>query len=400
MQKSKPAMNRISFPVKNKNQLKDWEIRIIQTTDVLNFVGDFNVIIALIVLNIIGFGGINIHFFIVFALSFFVFVANRLGKYIISSYLFFAIGNYLLSIAVLMMGIDTYALMYFFPITMSVVQIMGRKETYIHLVIWLIIYFINIVLLLTFADLYTKLPFDDASKQILVFFNVILAFFCGITIIGVITWNAINLENSIRKNITEKEVLLAEIFHRVKNNLNLVTSLLNIRKNKSNSPEVAEALEDCRNRVFSMALVHDKLYAENHLGQLNLNEFINDLLHSIELNLGEEAEINVFIDEEIYLSITKSVPTGLILNELFTNMYKHGKVEDRQLVVKLYITKVGKELTIQVCDNGPGISPKKEKGHNLGLELIDSLTEQLDGEFSLVTKDYEAGAKAILKFNL
>ncbi|MES2799902.1 MAG: sensor histidine kinase [Bacteroidota bacterium] len=301
---------------------------------------------------------------------------------------------------VLLMGLDSYSLMYFFPITLSVIHIFGRRETFIHLIVWLIIYFLNVGLLLFYAHFYQAIELSDDVKQIVIRFNILLAFFCGVAIIAIITWNSITLEESIRKKSKEKEILLAELFHRVKNNLNLVTSLLNIRKNKSNSAEVAEALEDCRNRVFSMALVHDKLYAENQIGLLNLNDFVDELLHSIELNLGEEAEIDVQFSGTIYLSLKKSVPAGLIVNELLTNVYKHAKVEGQQLVVKILIQHFDDEISIVISDNGPGFNLVKSGEKNLGLELVQSLADQLDGEFSLVNNHTQTGALATLTFKV
>lgn len=159
-----------------------------------------------------------------------------------------------------------------------------------------------------------------------------------------------------------------------------------------------EALEDCRSRVFSMSLVHDKLYSENHLGNLNLKEFVDALVYSMELHFGENAQININIPENINVSVSKSVPTGLILNELLTNVYKHAKTKKNHLELDIEIIDKENIITINVSDNGPGINKDFSKTGQLGLELIQSLTDQLDGEFSINNKENETGVIASLVF--
>ncbi len=385
-----------NFPIKNQDKLKEWQIVIIRKTDFLNIVGTLNVLLGLILFNSIGFHGLNTHFYIVFGLAFLTFLSNRTGKILISTYLFFAIGVYLLSVIVILVGIDTYALMYYFPITMSIVQLFGRKETFYHMVVWLFIYFFNIVLLLLFADNFVPIAMSETTHQIMSNFNILFAFFCGLILIAIITRNTINMETTMRKTAEEKELLLAELFHRVKNNLNLVTSLLNIRKNKSNSPEVIDALEDCRNRVFSIALVHQKMYSGKQIGNLNLNDFIKELIYNIEHIFGNDANVKIKMDDEIQLPVSKAVPTGLILNEVLTNVYKHAQIEGKRLEILVSVSKRAEILEFIVEDNGPGLGVPDQQLEHLGLELIHSLSEQLEGKFNL--QSTEIGTKATFTF--
>lgn len=297
---------------------------------------------------------------------------------------------------VILVGLDSYTLLYFFPITMSIVQLFGRKETFCHMVVWLVIYFFNIILLLVFSDNFEPVAMSESTHKFMSNFNVLFAFFCGLVLIGTITRNTINMETTMRKTAEEKELLLAELFHRVKNNLNIVTSLLNIRKNKSNSQEVIDALEDCRNRVFSIALVHQKMYSGKQIGNLNLNDFLRELIYNIEHIFGDEAEVKIKMDDEIQLPISKAVPTGLILNEVLTNVYKHAKVDGKRLEIFVNVLKKDNRIEFVVEDNGPGLRIPDQQFEHLGLELIHSLSEQLEGKFNLQNK--EIGTKATLTF--
>ena len=385
-----------NFPIKNQHELKEWQIVIIRKTDLLTIIGTFNVLLGLVLFNLIGFSSLNLHFYVVFGLAFLTFLANRAGKIVLATYLFFAIGSYLLSMLAVLAGMDTNALMYFFPITMSIVLLFGRKETFCHMVVWLLIYFINIVLLLLFADNFKPVEMSESTHQFMTNFNVIFAFLCGLVLISIIMRNAISMETNVRKTAEEKELLLAELFHRVKNNLNLVTSLINIRKNKSNSQEVIDALEDCRSRVFSIALVHQKMYSGKQIGNLNLNDFLKELIYSIEHIFEDEADVKIVMEDEIQLPVSKAVPTGLILNEVLTNVYKHARTEGKRLEIEVKALKKENILEFIVEDNGPGIGIPDQQSEHLGLELIHSLSEQLEGRFSLQNK--EIGTRATFTF--
>lgn len=382
--------------IRNEEHLKDWEKLLLRKTDFLSLIGTLNILLALSVFSYFGFTQLNVHFYAVFGLAVLVFISNRFGYYIISTYLFFAIGIYILSMAVLYMRLESNALMYFFPVTMSIVQLLGRKETFHHLIIWVIIYFMCISSLMYISESYVPYVPSEKLMGFLKIFNVLLSFLCGLMLIIIITWTNITQEKQIRKAFKEKELLLAELFHRVKNNLNIVTSLLNIRKNKSDSPEVAEALEECRNRIFSMALVHQQMYSGSNVGNLNLNVYLSELITSIEVSFGGDANVTMEIDDDIHLPIAKAVPTGLILNELLTNVYKHARTSGRELEVNIQVQLKGSYLTVHVIDNGPGIAEMAVGAHHLGLELIRSLSEQIDAKFNLANNENKAGTTATL----
>ncbi len=360
----------------------EWKKNLVRKVNFLSLIGSFNVIAALIIFNIIGFQFLNGHMFVVLGLAVVVFLLNYRAKFIPASYLFFAIGVYLLSIATIYMQLESNVLMYFFPLTLSIVQIYGRKEVFVHLVTWCIIYFMTISSLIILGPKYYPIHITDATMNTLKVFNGIFAFFCGLMQIAVITWLNIRQEEQIRNAVEEKRLLLAELYHRVKNNLNIVTSLLNIKKNNSNSQEVIDALEDCRGRVYSMALVHQQMYSGTKVGNLNMMDYLVELVRNVEHAFGGDADVILEVNsDELILPISKAVPIGLIMNELITNSYKHATIPDKKLEVKIHVEQNGNSLQIEVTDNGPGMKQDKQNSSTLGFELIRSLCEQIDASF-------------------
>lgn len=383
--------------VKNSSHLQKWEIELLRKLDFLTILGSTNILLALLAFSCFGFTQLNLHFCVVFALAALVFVANRYGKYFLSSYLFFAIGIYILSMTALYLRLESYSLMYFFPLTMSIVQLLGRREMFRHLIIWIIIYFICISTLMLFADDFTPFPIGEKTMIYIRNFNIILSFFCGLTLIIILTWTNISQDAKINKSSVDKELLLSELFHRVKNNLNIVTSLLNIRKNASESQEVKDALEECRSRIYSMALVHQQMYSDERMGNLNLRSYLSDLITSIEHSFGDQGEVSIINEKDIYLPIAKAVPAGLILNELLTNVYKHAQVPDRKLEISISIEAQNHGFSIQVSDNGPGLNTNDYHSvKNLGLDLIQSLSEQIDAHFDMANNKNGLGCLATL----
>ncbi len=369
----------------------EWEKNLVRKVNFLSLIGSFNVVACLIVFNIIGFSFLNFHLFVVLGLAVTILFLNYKGKFIPASYLFFSIGVYLLGVATVYMQLESNVLMYFFPLTLSIVQIYGRRETFLHLITWCTIYFLTIGFLVIFGSNYYPIKVPDTTMNALKVFNGLFAFFCGLMQITVITWLNIRQEEQVRSVIDEKRLLLAELYHRVKNNLNIVTSLINIKKNSSDSQEVIDALEDCRGRVYSMALVHQQMYSGSKVGNLNMMSYLVELIRNVEHALGGDADVILEVDsEELILPISKAVPIGLIMNELITNSYKHATLPDKKLIVKIHVSQIGNSLQVTVTDNGPGITAgKEEKQATLGFELIRSLCEQIDASFMIGKKTTE-----------
>ena len=280
------------------------------------------------------------------------------------------------------LGLDSYFILFYFPIILAVVQLLGRRETLTHMGIILLGYFLNIVLIsIAYKYNYNQVLLDSGMLPNVRLFTIILSSFTCLAFIAILRIESLKQEEMLKSVLKEKDILLAEVFHRVKNNMNVITSLLSLKKNVSNSNEVKIALDDCRNRVYSMALVHQKIFERKSIAGLDFSEYIKDLIKEISTSFGMDETTDYEIEtEKIELPLDYAIPVGLIVNELLTNMFKYAKQPNSRLRIKLNFSKKGNEVHLSLCDNGPGINPNKEIGsESMGFELIRALTDQIDG---------------------
>ena len=200
----------------------------------------------------------------------------------------------------------------------------------------------------------------------------------------------VEAEEKISASLKEKTLLLKEVHHRVKNNLQLVSSLLNIQASYIKDPEIKEIFKECRQRISSMALIHRKLYESRSYTSVYMDEYIEDLV-SILCNANNfntnQVELNLPL-ERINISADSAVPIGLIMNELMTNCFKHafsGK-PDEKIVITIKKNENKKYIDISVHDNGKGFPERINfrETETLGLQLVNTLIEQLNGNVELI----------------
>lgn len=207
-------------------------------------------------------------------------------------------------------------------------------------------------------------------------------------------------EAALHESLEEKNILLQEIHHRVKNNLQIVASLLRLQTKVISSPEVLEPLKESQNRVEAMALIHQKLYQSKNLIRINFADYIKSLAAELyRCYVMDSAQIQMQIEAaEIELSLDVANPCGLILNELISNAFKHAFPGARSGTVQVrFYVKDTDQYVLQVQDNGVGLPQHLSlpKANSLGLRLIASLTRQLRGE--LITESGE-GSSFMLVF--
>lgn len=203
-------------------------------------------------------------------------------------------------------------------------------------------------------------------------------------------------EMKLRNSLEEKTALLKEIHHRVKNNLQIVVSLLGLQANCIKNPEALDVLKDTRNRVRSMALLHEVLYRSENLARISFAAYIEDLCRQIVSSFGKSAwrvkvESRV---EEIGLPLDQAVPCGLIINELVSNALKHAFPGERSGSVMVELGATARQmLLLRVHDDGVGLPPgmDPENTSTLGLQLVFELAGQLDGHVT-VERPGEGGA--------
>ncbi len=189
-----------------------------------------------------------------------------------------------------------------------------------------------------------------------------------------------------RKN-RQIESLLREIHHRVKNNLQVISSLLNMQARGVDDDEVLDTIKEGQSRVKAMSLIHQKLYQTESVSEIDFQDYISELAEQLkELYLGGEVGVNTDISaEEIRLDLDTAIPLGLILNELISNAYKYAfeGVDSGKIAIKLKRLE-GDQLKLEFSDNGRGlpVGLNLEKAKSLGLKLVNILTKQLHGTLS------------------
>ncbi|MEO5645058.1 MAG: two-component regulator propeller domain-containing protein [Bacteroidia bacterium] len=191
----------------------------------------------------------------------------------------------------------------------------------------------------------------------------------------------------ISRQNEEKTVMLKEIHHRVKNNLQVISSLLNLQADGISDKRVLNLFEDCRHRVNSMALIHQKMYQSNNLVNIDIGSYMDELIHSLIDAYDTNKSVHLHTDIENFpFRIDTIVPLGLILNEIISNSLKYafeGRAEG-DLSISLHI-QAGNQYVLEVADNGNGIPPhiKFENAETLGMQLIHMLTGQINGKVSV-----------------
>ncbi len=193
----------------------------------------------------------------------------------------------------------------------------------------------------------------------------------------------------IEKSLSEKETLLREIHHRVKNNLQIISGLLNLQSRQIENPEAQEAVREGRNRVKSMALIHQKLYQQNNLTGVNMKEYLNDLVTTIQQTFRDR---NTLIQADIVcnnlsLDVDSAIPLGLIINELITNCYKYAFIDKKDGHIIIRLEEEQSQLILEVKDNGSGLPAGFDinSTKSFGMKLIQSLAAKL--EASIETKN-------------
>ena len=196
-----------------------------------------------------------------------------------------------------------------------------------------------------------------------------------------------NMQSQIEHSLKEKDVLLKEIHHRVKNNLQIIISLLNLQTGYVKDENTLKTLKDGQSRVRSMALVHEKFYQSEELTEINFTEYVEKLCQFLYQSYGDKTHrINVEITgETIGLDMDTAMPCGLLINEIVSNAYKYAFPGQDQGRITIDLRRNNGKVKLSVTDNGVGLpfDFAFDKADSLGMQLIQALTSQLDGELKL-----------------
>ncbi len=204
-------------------------------------------------------------------------------------------------------------------------------------------------------------------------------------------------EKEIMKSLQEKELLLQEIHHRVKNNMQIISSLLNLQSYQVQEEETRDILKDSQGRIKAMSMVHEKLYQSPDLSHINVKEYVEKLVQDLFYSYEVKGHIDFHLEiEEVEMNMETVIPLGLIINELINNSLKFA-FPDGEGSLGVSLKSKDHEYTLMVYDNGIGIDETLNihKPGTLGLKLVQSLVDQLDAEMEL---DGSGGTRFIIRF--
>jgi two-component sensor histidine kinase len=236
------------------------------------------------------------------------------------------------------------------------------------------------------------------SKKANAFFEEILASFQmisaefreAITLLNLRTLEYARRVRALKESVQEKEALLKEVYHRVKNNLQVVSSLLNLQAESEKGTISKDVLIESSARVRSMALIHEMLYRSGDLSKIematyvqNLTNYLKEIYHKESSNVA----LSITIDD-ILLTIAEAIPCGLIINELISNAYKHAFPSGREGEIQITMKKKKSQYTLVIHDDGCGVPTDFDFNHakRLGMQLVHRLTKQLSGTIKLDSK--------------
>ncbi|MBK6986399.1 MAG: PAS domain S-box protein [Bacteroidetes bacterium] len=201
-----------------------------------------------------------------------------------------------------------------------------------------------------------------------------------------ITENKIN-EEKITQSLKEKDVLLKEVHHRVKNNMQVISSILNLQSSYVRDSYALNLLKECQNRIKSMAFIHESLYQTKNFESVNFSEYVTTLsknpVHTSSTNI-KKIKLILTLDE-LMLSLDASIPCGLIINEIISNSLKYAFPDNRDGIIFVTLRVDKNKVKIEVGDNGIGIPENVDikNTQTLGLQLVDTLVEQISGVLKL-----------------
>ena len=336
---------------------------------------------ALVIVCLLGFylNKIGLHRF---AISF-LFVVVSLAIFYFDSYSGILSGTYL----------------YHFPLILAIAFIFDMREDkrlmLFHILLIIAFLSINVI---THHELFRSNFLTDEKRSQMFMFNLIFSasavgFFVYIMIKNNLKESYLYIqrieerrqsEKAVKEALDEKNILISELHHRVKNNLAIISGLFSLKINDDLHEDAKNVLLESRNRVRSMALIHNRLYKSDNMTNVNFEEYAKELISEISASYPAVAN-SVKIDTDIKnvsININSAIPCGLILNELLTNAYKHAFRDKTNGHINVSFINDNNAIVMRVEDNGVGLPEDYKQKQSLGVTVIESLSEQLDGSFN------------------
>ncbi len=215
-----------------------------------------------------------------------------------------------------------------------------------------------------------------------------------------VAWDITEREKTrtkLKQSLEEKEVLLREIHHRVKNNLQVISSMLQMESMQHENPEARQALQDMQLRIKSMGLVHEHLYQSPELSHVDVQEYLSQLAHDVMESHGRSGQPALDLDvQDMELPLDTAIPCGLVATELLSNAFRHAFPRGQEGTIRLSVRCSDGKCILQVSDDGVGM-PEDISGDTLGLQLVEILAAQLDGTVDFSGRE---GTTATMRFEM
>ncbi|TGK13975.1 PAS domain S-box protein [Leptospira fletcheri] len=206
-------------------------------------------------------------------------------------------------------------------------------------------------------------------------------------------------EETLRISLNEKEMMLKEIHHRVKNNLQVVSSLLGLQAEFVDDPKLVSIIQECERRIRSMALIHKELYQNESISDADFREYLNNLLIALVQSYGASRKVKYLVQsEELKLNLDYAIPLALVLNELVSNSLKYAFPGDRTGNIRIAIYRADERLILEMSDDGIGLPPGFDirQSESLGLQLVGMLLGKLKADWELLPSESGAHYRILL----
>jgi len=208
----------------------------------------------------------------------------------------------------------------------------------------------------------------------------------------------VKAEEALKNSLREKSALLSEVHHRVKNNLAVISGLMQLQVYKSNSDENTKVLNKSINRIRSIALIHEQLYATENFSRLLLNDHIEKQVNYIQELFKAQEEKNIRIQlnlNDVHININQALPVGLMVNEILTNAFKYAFRDRNEGTIEINLKREGGYIDIAIKDDGVGVKGEISKDKSLGVNLIEIFAEQLEASMDI---DTQSGVSYHIRF--
>lgn len=202
------------------------------------------------------------------------------------------------------------------------------------------------------------------------------------------SYNKQKAKNDLESSLKEKTILLQEVNHRVKNNLAIVGSLMNLQSDKSHDDYHKQLFIECRNRLDSIATVHELIYKSKNYTHVDFKSYLNQIVDHITGSYKSYNYIQVIKEiEEVHVNISSSIPLALIVNELITNSYKHAFINKKEGKIAINLTEKDGRVFLTISDNGQGFDKDTIPKTSMGMDILNGLITQIDGTCDLTSNE-------------